>query len=310
MRLPAFRYVIVVRRCDPPAIQFFAAAKARRVTTGAVAAETAIPQLLREKGNHVYRMGLSLCGSPQAAEDLVQETFLLAFRHWRQFEGRSKASTWLYSIAVRACRRSKRLRSGEPRYLESLSELLPSGEPLVPDIPSQEEGPMDAQLRREARETVEHAIADLPRAFRIPLVLKDLAELSVSEVAGILGLKEATVKTRVHRARLRLRKHLAEQLPRRKAAAPSHSRQICLDLLRSKQEALDRGVAFPLGEQELCSRCASLFATLDSGPRPLSRHRPPRPPLRAQSTDPGAARDPLRTEGERTIQRSRGSARP
>jgi RNA polymerase sigma-70 factor (ECF subfamily) len=226
-------------------------------------AETAIPLLLREKGSHVYRMGLSLCGSPQAAEDLVQETFLLAFRHWKQFEGRSKAATWLYSIAVRACRRRNRLRSGEPRHLESLSELLPSGEPRVPDIVSPEEGPLDAQLRREAREAVEHAIADLPRAFRIPLVLKDLAELKVSEVAGILGLKEATVKTRVHRARLRLRKQLAECLPRREASAPSHSRQICLDLLTSKQEALDRGAVFPVSERELCSRCASLFATLD-----------------------------------------------
>ncbi len=228
-------------------------------------AETAIPQLLHEKGSHIYRMGLSLCGSPQAAEDLVQETFLLAFRHWKQFEGRSKASTWLYSIAVRACRRHKRLRSGEPRYLESLSELLPSGERQVPDIVSPEEGPIDAQLRREARETVEHAIADLPRSFRIPLVLKDLAELKISEVAGILGLKEATVKTRVHRARLRLRKRLTEMLPGRDASAPNHSRRICLDLLSSKQEALDRGVAFPLHQRDLCSRCASLFATLDLG---------------------------------------------
>ncbi len=235
------------------------------MTTGLVSAETAIPQLLRESGNLVYRMGLSLCGSPQAAEDLVQETFLLAFRHWNQFDGRSKASTWLYSIAVRACRRLKRLRSGEPRYLESLSQLLPSGEQQVPDIASSEEGPMDAQLRREARETLEHAIADLPRAFRIPLVLKDLAELKVSEVADIMGLKEATVKTRVHRARLRLRKHLAELLPGREAPAPNHSRQICLDLLSAKQEALDRGAAFPLGEQELCARCAALFATLDLG---------------------------------------------
>ena len=235
------------------------------MTTGSAAAETAIPQLLREKGSHVYRMGLSLCGSPQAAEDLVQETFLLAFRHWGQFEGRSKASTWLYSIAARACRRSKRLRSGEPRYLESVSELLPSGEPLVPEIASQEESPMDTQMRREARETIESAIADLPRAFRIPLVLKDLAELSVAEVAGILGLKEATVKTRVHRARLRLRKSLAERLPGRKVTAPSHSRKVCLDLLSSKQEALDRGAAFPVAEQELCARCASLFATLDLG---------------------------------------------
>ncbi len=230
-----------------------------------IPAETAIPQLLREQGSHVYRMGLSMCGSHHDAEDLVQETFLLAFRHWRQFQGRSKVSTWLYSIAARACRRRRRRRSGEPRQLESFSELLPSGEPRVPDIPSQEDGPIDAQLRGEAREAVDRAIAELPRHFRLPLVLKDLAELSVTDVAHILGLKNATVKTRVHRARLLLRKRLAERLPGREAPPPNHARQVCLDLLSSKLEALDRGVAFPVGEQELCSRCAALFATLDLG---------------------------------------------
>ena len=228
-------------------------------------AEVAIPRLLREMGSHVYRMGLSLCGTPRDAEDLVQETFLLAFRHWHQFEGRAKPSTWLYSIAVRACRRRKRLRSGEPGEIASLSELLADGAPRISDIPSPEDGPMDAQLRSEARESIERAISELPRPFRVPLVLKDLAELKVSEVAAILGLKPATVKTRVHRARLQLRQRLSEQLPGREASPPSHARQICLDLLSSKQEALDRGAAFPVARDELCSRCAPLLATLDLG---------------------------------------------
>ena len=248
-----------------PASDFPRDDRAAATDLAAAPAETAIPALLRQRGSHVYRMGLSLCGSPQDAEDLVQETFLLAFRHWHQFEGRSQPSTWLYSIAVRACRRRKRLRSGEPRRLDSLSELLPSGAPRAPEIPSPEEGPLDAHLRREAREAVEQAIAGLPRGFRIPLVLKDLAELKISEISDILGLKPATVKTRIHRARLQLRQRLAERLPAREAPPAAHPQQVCLDLLSSKQEALDRGAAFPVGERELCSRCASLFATLDLG---------------------------------------------
>ncbi|MGB6361896.1 MAG: hypothetical protein WBG64_04435, partial [Thermoanaerobaculia bacterium] len=68
---------------------------------------------------------------------------------------------------------------------------------------------------------------------------------------------------RVHRARLALRKALAESLPKRPAAPPDHSRQVCLDLLEGKQEALDRGVDFPVTPDELCTRCRSLFATLD-----------------------------------------------
>ncbi len=85
----------------------------------------------------------------------------------------------------------------------------------------------------------------------------------MAEVAQILDLKEATVKTRVHRARLQLRNALAEVLPRRDAPLPDHANNVCLDLLQTKQDALDRGVPFPLPPSELCSRCKSLFATMD-----------------------------------------------
>lgn len=226
-------------------------------------ADVAIPRLVEEHGRKIYNLGLRLCGSPAEAEDLAQDTFLQAFRKWDQFEERSEATSWLYTIATRGCRRRHRKRSGEPAHLESLPDLLPSGEAEVPDLPGPDEGPLDEQLRREARETVERALPHLPLAFRLPLVLKDIAELSTAEVAAVLGLKEATVKTRVHRARLALRRELARQLPKRPAPPPDHSRQVCLDLLYAKQEALDRGVELPIAPGELCARCRSLFATLD-----------------------------------------------
>lgn len=226
-------------------------------------ADAAIPRLVEEHGRKIYNLGLRLCGSPAEAEDLAQETFLQAFRKWDQFEERSEPTTWLYTIAARTCRRRHRKRSGEPARLESLPGLLPSGEAEVPDLPGPDEGPLDEQIRREAREAVERALPRLPLAFRLPLVLKDIAELSTAEVAAVLGIKEATVKTRVHRARLALRRELARQLPKRSAPPPDHSRQVCLDLLHAKQEALDRGVDLPLAPGELCDRCRSLFSTLD-----------------------------------------------
>jgi len=185
-------------------------------------AEEALPQLFDQLGETIYRLGLAQCRNPQDAEDLLQETFLLAFRNWAKFEGRSKPSTWLYTIASRVCQRKRRRRAGEPRTLESLSELLPTGEARIPDLPSSEEGPLDERLRLEA-----------------------------------------TVKTRVHRARLLLRKRLAARLPRKDAPPPDHPQSVCLDLLRGKQEALDRGVSSPQLEKELCSRCSALFSTLD-----------------------------------------------
>jgi RNA polymerase sigma-70 factor (ECF subfamily) len=228
-------------------------------------ADVAIPQLVDAHGGRIYGLGLRMCGNEQDAEDLVQETFLRAWRHWDQFEGRSDPATWLYSIAARACRRMHRRRAGEPSRVESLSELLPTDEASVPDIGAGVPDQLDEQVRREAREAIEEAIAGLPAIFRQALVLKEIADFSLAEIADILDIKEATVKTRVHRGRLLLRKTLAKRLPQREAPPPDHSRRVCLDLLAMKQEALDRGAAFPLPGDVLCDRCRATFATLDLG---------------------------------------------
>lgn len=225
--------------------------------------EVALPRLLEAEGGRLYGLARRLCGDPEDAADLVQEIFLIAWRKWHQFQGAAKPTTWLYTIASRACLRRKRRRAGEPRTIASLDALLPSGEPQVPDLPSPAESPLHDSLRREARAAVERAIATLPVHFRLPLVLKEIVELPIAEVAAILGLKPATVKTRVHRGRLLLRKALAETLPNVDAPPPDHPRRMCLDLLHAKQEALDRGVPFNVPESELCRRCQALFATLD-----------------------------------------------
>jgi RNA polymerase sigma-70 factor (ECF subfamily) len=228
-------------------------------------------------------MSLKLCGHPEDAEDLVQEIFLIALKKWEQFHGDAEPTTWLYTIAARACGRRRRKRAGEPKHLESLTDLLPRPTDDIADLaPLHSTGngggaddPLQIQLRREAREAVEGAIAELPFAFRMPLVLKEIAELPVAEVAAILGIKVATVKTRLHRARLLLRRRLAEALPTKSAPPPNHDRQLCLDLLKAKQDALDRGVAFSVPPGELCERCSALFGTLDLGQdlcRDLSRN--------------------------------------
>jgi RNA polymerase sigma-70 factor (ECF subfamily) len=225
-------------------------------------AAQAIPALVEMYGDKLYRLGLHQCGSADEAHDLVQDIFTTAWRKWNQFEGRSEPSSWLYTIAVRICRRRHRLRAGEPRRLVPLEELLPDhGRPMA--VVPEPSDPLADAIRREARETVDRGIARLPVHYRLPLLLKEIAELPIEEVSRILGLKEATVKTRLHRARLLLRKELEEVLPKSDLPAPDHARTICLDLLRAKQEALDHGVPFPVPDAELCSRCRALFDTLD-----------------------------------------------
>ncbi len=229
----------------------------------AIPREEAIPRLLDMHGGRLYGLALRLCKNPQDAEDLVQETFLQAFRKWHQFAGRSQPVTWLYTIAARLCLRLHRRRAGEPRQMESLEELLPFAESKLAVLPSEKDDSLAQQVRREGREHVGEAIASLPVAYRLPLVLKEIVGFSVAEVADILGIKEATLKTRLHRARLRLRQAVEAALPQKEGPPPLYSKQVCLDLLRAKQEALDRGVAFPRAKEIICDRCQTVFATMD-----------------------------------------------
>jgi RNA polymerase sigma-70 factor, ECF subfamily len=234
-------------------------------TLAGTPAEAAIPRLMDDYADRIYGLGLRMCEDPEKAQDLVQETFIRALKGWDGFDGRSEPSTWLYTIASRACQRMERRRAGEPRRIHSLEQLLPSGETTLVDLPAEDETPLEWVERQDVVEAVRRAIEGLPPDFRLPIVLKEIEGLSVEEVASVLGLKPATVKTRLHRARLELRKELSRTLPS-KPAEEGHADApdaACLDLLWAKQEALDRGVDFPIPAAHLCERCRTVFATLD-----------------------------------------------
>ncbi|MFG0292176.1 MAG: RNA polymerase sigma factor [Phycisphaerales bacterium JB050] len=226
-------------------------------------AREAIGELVDRYAGSVYGLGLRFCGNATDAEDLVQEVFLNAQKGWDGFRGESDPKTWLYTIAARACQRMHRKKSGEPQRVASLDADLPFGDRLIAMIPSEQEDGVQEQIRREARERVEAAIAALPEDFRVPLVLKEIVGFSVPEVARMLGLQEGTVKSRVHRARLKLREAVDAVLPRHPEPAPppAYEQRVCLDLLNAKQDALDRGVEFDGGV--ICDRCRSVFASLD-----------------------------------------------
>ena len=221
--------------------------------------------LFENEAPRVHALARRIC-SGRDADDLVQDTFLNAFRAIDQLEDPDNPRPWLFAIAHRACQRMRRLRAGEPRHLDSFEELLPQPEATLPDLPSLHRDPHNDRLRAEARELVEQGVAELPEDFRIPLLLADIAELKLAEIAAILDLPVATVKTRIHRARLKLREILARGLPQRPAAPPAHgdhTRDICLDLLRARLAAFDQGVAFPYSSTALCERCQAVFSTLD-----------------------------------------------
>lgn len=222
-------------------------------------AAQAIAALATQHAPKIRALAMRLCRTPDDADDAVQETFLQAFRKWAQFRGGSDPATWLYTIAVRVCRRRMRRRAGQPAHMPSLAELAPFSDATVADVGDPARAPLD----RESLESLQGAILKLPDPFRLAIVLKDILDLPTEDVAEVLGIKPETVKTRSHRARLMLRKSLMEHVDQRPAPEPIYERQVCYDLLRAKLDAMDKGRGFPLRRNVLCERCRAVFAELD-----------------------------------------------
>jgi RNA polymerase sigma-70 factor (ECF subfamily) len=155
----------------------------------------------------VYRVGLRLMGNEAEAEDVMQETFLSAFRAIDSFEGRSGLGTWLYRIAYNAA--MMRLRKPSPHTV-SVEETL-TGETMAV-VPRQLFDwcclPEEDFTSDEARTELEQAIHELPESLKTVFLMRELEGFSTADTAAALDLSEGAVKVRLHRARLWLRERL------------------------------------------------------------------------------------------------------
>jgi RNA polymerase sigma-70 factor (ECF subfamily) len=175
--------------------------------------EGAFEPLMRRYNQMLYRTARSILKDEAEAEDAVQEAYLLAFRAIGEFRGDAKLSTWLVRITVNESigRLRKRKRTAEVIRLDGEAE---------PDMATTEtsmkesatERPEGAAMRSETRKLLEAKIDSLPDAFRTVFVLRAVEELSVEETAAVLGVPEATVRTRFFRARSLLREALARDI--------------------------------------------------------------------------------------------------
>ena len=167
--------------------------------------------LVRPHERSVYAMALSLLHNEADAEDVAQEAFLKAFRNLRNFRGESKFSTWLISITLNEAR--GRLRSKKNVKLESLDEPREGEGTVSPALLRDwREIPSEALERKEIRQMLQQAITDLPLIYREVFLLRDVEDLSVNQSAEALGISVASVKVRLHRARMMLQKKLVPQL--------------------------------------------------------------------------------------------------
>ena len=157
----------------------------------------------------IYRLALKMLGIPTDAEDVLQNTFLKALQHLKDFEGRSSVSTWLYRIASNEA--LMLLRKQRPEI--SLSEAAQDDDGNSDYFPEQFTDwcclPEDEFLSAESKAALDRAVQHLPETQRIVFVLRDIEDLSIRETSEALDLNEAAVKTRLLRARLHLREELS-----------------------------------------------------------------------------------------------------
>ena len=174
--------------------------------------DSAFEALVERYQGRVFRLACRLT-SETDAPDVLQETFLQTYRHLSSFRGDSQFGTWLYRIATNAALMHRR--AGARRPAESLDVFLPrfdaqgkhTATPSELQVASRADETLDREfLARKAHE----GIAQLPDLYREAFVLRDLEEMSTADVALALGVEPATVRQRVHRARLMLRGYLGD----------------------------------------------------------------------------------------------------
>lgn len=159
--------------------------------------------------NTVFSFSMKVCGHPEDAEDTMQEVLLKSIPHLPRFESPRALAVWLYKVARNRCISNRRGQKNSAAKNIPLADLMPDSRELS-ELLSKTPNPEAAALNRESSERVRQAVTAVPPAYRMVLVLHDMEELSTAEVAKVTGLREGTVRVRLHRARLLVRRYLAD----------------------------------------------------------------------------------------------------
>jgi RNA polymerase sigma-70 factor (ECF subfamily) len=175
--------------------------------------EAAFGTLVRTYERRVFALLVRMIGNRAEAEDLAQEVFVQVFKAIGAFRGESKLSTWIYRIAVNLSKnRSKYLRvrhTNQQEQLEKVDQHAPLAGARGANVASVER-PDEVAAGKQLERIVQNAILEIEPSFRECLVLRDIEDLSYTEIGAITGLPEGTVKSRIHRARAQL-KELVER---------------------------------------------------------------------------------------------------
>jgi RNA polymerase sigma-70 factor (ECF subfamily) len=203
--------------------------------------------------NTVYSFSMKVCGHPEDAEDNMQEVLFRSLGHLAKIHDPQALAVWLYTVTRNRCWRMRRKSVYAPKQTVSLDELMPDDAELGRLLEDASESPEGDLLHAEQHYLLHQAVLRIPALLRIVLVLHDMEELTTEQVAQILNLQPATVRVRLHRARLHVRKEMSRILesapetaentakPRTKPrpAASSKRPEACRDLFANLSEYLD-----------------------------------------------------------------------
>jgi RNA polymerase sigma-70 factor, ECF subfamily len=176
------------------------------VTAARAGDVSAFESLVNRYERKIFRLGMNITGSREDAEDVMQEAFLKAYQHLPEFEGNSRFYTWLVRIAVNQA--LMKLRKRRPNQV-SLDEEIETGEDsFFRDVEDWGPSPAERYAQTQLHDILNGAISELDPSFRIVFQLRDIEEMSTEETADVLHLSVPAVKSRLLRARLKLRQKL------------------------------------------------------------------------------------------------------
>lgn len=171
--------------------------------------ERAFRELLENHRDRVFNITYRMLGNRAEAEDVAQEVFISVFKTIDTFREESKFSTWLYRVTVNHCKnRIKYLARRHDRDRDELDETSQQQSGAISGDPTRAAQPDRALASAQMEKHLQEAIANLDDDHRVVVVLRDVEDLSIEEICEITGLPDGTVKSRLHRARLVLRKKM------------------------------------------------------------------------------------------------------
>ena len=239
--------------------------------------DASVERALELLQNTVFSFSMRVCGQREDAEDTMQEVLMKSVPHLPKFDSPKALVVWLYKVAKNRCLMNRRKSKFAPEHQLSLEELMPDRKELEQLSADGRVNPESFAIRGEQASRLREAVQRLPPQYRIVLVLRDMEGLTDDDVAEITGVRAGTVRVRLHRARLFVRKELmrtwmsgtAKRIrPQRRSVAqnrPARCKAMFAELSDYLDEHLDDSLCEEL-ERHMkgCEPCQAFVATLEA----------------------------------------------